>query len=188
MLGEHRPRSSVQRPEPDITPYPGGRGGSIGRDASPRNSRVTRNFKIEPAECLERFAEISVGSAFVRNAASLPCVEARLRRAARPFLDQAKRARARANRRPMNDYSPAKLSQKWTSHAETLLRGVRNQWNTSRPRKKLLSFSFPEADAKNDQITPLDAKKTLHLCVVESAVLLGWYHDRMPLARARSND
>lgn len=60
-----------------------------------------------------------------------------------------------------DDYSPAKLSQKWTGRTERLLCGVKELWEGSRPKKRLFSFGPPEADDKNDRITPLDAKRAL---------------------------
>jgi hypothetical protein len=61
----------------------------------------------------------------------------------------------------MNDYSPEILSRKWKGRMQTLLEDVRGLWETARPRKGLLSFGVPEADAKDDEVTPASAKKAL---------------------------
>ena len=60
----------------------------------------------------------------------------------------------------MSDYFPAKLSEKWTN-TEPLLRDVRDLWEKSRPRQRLLSFGLPEPDARDDKITPRGAKKAM---------------------------
>jgi len=61
----------------------------------------------------------------------------------------------------MNDYSPAKLAQKWTGRLESLLSETRKLWDTKRPRKTWLSLRAPEADAAHDQMTPRSAQKVL---------------------------
>ena len=61
----------------------------------------------------------------------------------------------------MNDYSPEILSRRWKGVLPSLLADTHSLWKTVRPRKGFFSFLAPEPDAKDDEVTPAAAKKTL---------------------------